>query len=266
MGLIHTPSRGKGWVKSAAHKRLPGARSLFGARRGANPASADLTKYVDEVWDQEQASACVGFATSRAVMVRCAVMGTPIARPSRVAPYTWARAAERAGASVPLQDQGCEPADAVAGIAKWGICSDAVWPFDMATINDEPTLEDLEDSAIVLISGSYSIDTEGADRLNDVCQALAAGYPVTIGVQVDNAFEAYMGKGCVTAPIASQELGGHDLCLLGYETQADGSIWVRGVNSWTSGWGDHGYFWADMAWLTDAGAGDLQVLTCSAAR
>jgi C1A family cysteine protease len=257
---------GKGWKKDAPDPRDYSARGLLGARLGANPLSASLEGLIKEIWDQGTTSACVGHAFARAIQLRCAAMNTPIANPSRTAIYTAARSYERAGASTPLVDQGCFPRDAAKGITEWGVPSESYWPFDPAHINDEPTLEELEQASVAIVTGYYTIDTDGTDRENDVQQALAANYPVVIGVEVDSAMENYDGTGVVTAPIVAQELGGHMLCIVGYDRTVQGTTRYRICNSWSNTWGDHGLFWADSAWLLDPGAGDLRALTCAPSR
>jgi hypothetical protein len=68
-----------------------------------------------------------------------------------------------------------------------------------------------------------------------VRQALAAGYPVTLAIDVDDAFNSYT-NGLVEPP-QGHIYGGHDLVLYGYE----GDIFW-GVNSWGLSWGMGGLF------------------------
>lgn len=261
-----TPPRkgkyGKGWkpnTKEMNDKTLK-AKGFFGAHFTSYPDSfMGLEPHV-AIWDQQQTSCCVGFATAQATNARCGYMGTPIPRPSPVSVYTPARAYDRPNASTSLQDEGCFPSNAMRGITEYGIASNAAWPFSEATINAEPTAGQLENASIMELSGHWHIDSEGADRITDVCQALSQGYPVILGVQVDQAFENYDGTGVLTAP--ADNGGGHMLCIVGYRT-VNGKKQFRGVNSWGTSWGDRGFFWADEAWLTDAGAGDLNVMAVS---
>jgi hypothetical protein len=234
-------------------------RHLLGARRGV-PAGFSLEQYVSltGVKDQGQTGSCVGQAFAMAVFIRCAVLGTPIPFPSPVNIYTVARGIDRPDFTSALQDNGSMPNQAVRGMAEWGVTSNDKWPFDPATINDEPTWEELEDASVFELDGAYRIDTAAAERLADIQQALSSGFPVAIGLGVDQAFEDYMGgqnadgsTATVTAPDPNGILGGHMLCLLGYKPDGRRTIY-RGIDSWGVAWGDGGLFWADEGFLTTA--------------
>jgi C1A family cysteine protease len=71
-------------------------------------------------------------------------------------------------------------------------------------------------------------------------QALAAGFPVIIGISVYESFEsaAAAKTGLIPMPAKDEQmLGGHCMMAFSYddETQTFG---IR--NSWGEGWGDHG--------------------------
>lgn len=258
---------GKGYLPDTHDKSLDlSSRALFGAPINL-PAEATLEDLVTSVYDQGQTSSCVGWAFAQAVKLRLAKMGTPIELPSPEAIYVCARAMERqmkglSPSDSPLQDQGSIPALAVAAMQKWGIASMAAWPFDPATINDEPDLEELEvASAFQLLSSGYArITSTGTQRLTDIKQAIANGYPVAIGIAVDHEFEQYNGKGLVTAPNPGDILGGHMMHLVGY--RSDNAF--RGVNQWGNLWGDSGLYWADSSFVTSDYLTDAYVLMIAA--
>jgi C1A family cysteine protease len=157
-----------------------------------------------------------------------------------------------------LQDEGTQPRLAMTGIRSWGVPPESAWPFVEANVNTEPPMDVLARASAFKLANWYRIDAQGNGRIDDVCQALAAKHPIILGVEVDDAFENYQRGQVLTAP-TSQTYGGHMLCLVGYRT-VNGVKQFRGVNSWGTGWGDRGLFWADSAWLTDPRAGDLYVL------
>ncbi len=246
---------------------VPQSRHLFGAVRGLGTESI-LDSYVDVVRDQSTTSECVGFASARIVHMRCAIMGTRIAWPSTAFIYALARMQALAHPEDALSDSGSQPYLAVQVMQEWGIPSDADFPFDPATVNDKPTLRKAEEAASFILSGIYRIDLVGASRVAAVQQALDNKFPVMLGVQVDQAFEDYSGDAPVTAPNPAGLLGGHMLPLTGYTTKTGSvsrELLFRGVNSWSEGWGDKGFFWATPAWLEDENAGDIYVCTVSAA-
>jgi hypothetical protein len=240
-------------------KDIP-ARALFGAIMRL-PAEYSLEQFIAQIWDQGQTSACVGWAFAQAVMLRAAAAGTPIGLPSPVAWYTGARATERSLAGLtpeqsPLQDNGSSPSIAVSAAQLMGIPSNVAWPFDPATINDEPDLEQLEIASAFKLVGAYRIDSSGSQRIQDVKQAISSGYPVAIGTSVDQAFEDYNGTGLIQAPDPANILGGHMMHLVGY--RSDGSF--RGVNQWGTSWGDSGLYWAAPGFVTSSLMSDLYVL------
>ena len=267
---------GKGYVPDTHDKSKDrSTRHLFGAVVSL-PAAASLEKFVmpPGVRDQQQTSSCTGFAFARAIHLRCAAMGTPIAWPSPTGIYTVGRMLDEGRA---ITDEGAQPSQVMLGCQRWGVPGDLAWPpggFDAAYaahgpdfINDLPDLAELEDAAGLHVQAWYRIDGEGAARLVDVKQALAEGYPVAIGTMVDQAFEDYAGKGNVTAPVPADELGGHMMCICGYEPDPahPGHSRFRGVNSWGTAWGDGGLYWADEAFILAPEMSDIYVVTATAA-
>ncbi|GAC1475548.1 MAG: C1 family peptidase [Vulcanimicrobiaceae bacterium] len=249
-----------GWKKDPHDARDWSHKKLFGARRAALPGEASYEGLIAEIWDQGATSSCVGQAIARAAMLRCAIQQTPIARPSAQGVYTIARAEARLLPSEKLVDEGSFPRLAMKGIQEYGVAEDREWPFDPGTINDDPDLLKLEDASAFILSGFYRVDSVGHDRALDVMQALSEGFPLVIGVSVDQAFEDASPTTIVTAPGTS--LGGHMLCLVGYDQKGpNNTTRFRICNSWGPDWADHGFVWADEAWLTDKDADDIYAIT-----
>lgn len=257
---------GKGYHPDTHDKSADlSARALFGAIMRL-PAEYSLESFMVGIYDQLQTSSCVGWAFAQAVMLRCAVVGTPIGLPSPEAIYLIARALERkllglTAAQSPLQDNGSQPSLAVQGMAELGIPSNLAWPFDPSTINTEPNLEELEVASAFKMQGAYRINSDGDQRVQDVKQAISSGYPVAIGTQVDQAFEDYSGgSAIITAPNPAHLLGGHMMHLVGY--RSDGAF--RGVNQWGGSWGDRGLYWADASFVMSQYLSDIYVITVGA--
>jgi C1A family cysteine protease len=260
---------GKGWVpdpEEVKAKQLS-VRHLLGAHTGVGiPSEYSLEKYVLQIYDQGQTSSCTGWAFAQAVRLRLAVQGLTIALPSPMGLYTTARALERqqAGndAKTALTDSGAIPSDVVAGMQQWGMATSAAWPFDATQINAEPVLSELENASQFMLQGVYRVQSSGAQRIADIQQAIAAGYPVAVGTYVDSAFEDY-AKGDKPLPAPNPEDtegGGHMMHLIGYD--ANGNF--RGVNQWGGAWGDSGMYWASPAWVTSPSMSDIYVITVGA--
>src|SRR6266404_2191851 len=259
-------------------------RHLLGALRSTNPVEAmAMEQYITGFFDvknQGSTGECLAFAYARAAQLRCEVQLVPLKEwPSTTGLYTVARAYERKRLSftpdnTPLVDEGSIPQDMAQGANEFGFALDSQWPFDPdpAAVNAEPNIDELRAASKGRFPGNYRITSTGSQRVEDVKQALAAGYPVVIGVRVDLPFEEYAGgiaeagttppiPNAVTKPDLSQDQGGHGLCLLGYKTFPGQVTLFRGCNSWDITWGDHGLFWADVLWLCDDSVMDILVVT-----
>jgi hypothetical protein len=68
---------------------------------------------------------------------------------------------------------------------------------------------------------------------------LAAGFPVVIGMIVDRAFSSLKGDQIYSTPDGVQA-GGHAMVVVGYDDQRSA---FKVINSWGTGWGDHGFGW-----------------------
>ncbi len=269
--LPRTPGRkyGKGYVADhkVGHDRSKdlSIRHLLGGSTNVL-REASLEQLISDVWDQRQTSSCTGHAFGRASQLRLlrlaqdAGVALSVPKPSVTFIYQCGVAAGNPSPNDPLVDQGASPSLVMRGMAVQGVPPDSACPaggFDAAYdadslahefVTDEPDMEALAEASTFVLQGWYRID-EGTDQtVQDVAQALAAGYPVVVGVEVDQAFEDQDGTK-VCPPCGPASLGGHMLCIVGYRTNARGELEFRVCNSWGPGWADHGLFWASAAWL-----------------
>lgn len=264
--------RGKGYV--ADHKlghdksKDPSIRHLLGASLG-EPPEASLEGYISEVWDQHETGSCTGHAFGRAAQLRLLAIASEagitlnVPKPSVTAIYQAGVAADRSSPNAPLQDDGAAPSQVVRGMATQGVPPDSAWPpggFEAAYaadpvnhkfVTEEPDLFELEKASTFVLQGFYRIEDGSDQTTKDVVQALASGYPVAVGVEVDQAFEDQNGTR-VCPPCGPNPLGGHMLCVVGYRTNAQGGKEFRVCNSWGPNWADNGLFWASAAWLKSA--------------
>ncbi len=241
----------------------PSIRHLLGASTG-EPGESSLENLISDLWDQRDTSSCTGHALGRAFQLRLLAMAVvDVVKPSVTIIYQAGVAADRASPNDALQDEGAAPSQVMRGMATQGVCPDSAWPpggFDAAMDADpvnhdflttDPDLDALEEASTFVLQGFYRIG-EGADQtVLDVVQAIHNGYPVAVGVMVDQAFEDQDGKTPI-GPCGPSPLGGHMVCAVGYRTNARGAKEFRVCNSWGPGWGDRGLFWASAEWVKSA--------------
>jgi C1A family cysteine protease len=137
--------------------------------------------------------------------------------------------------------------DGMKSVAKVGVCAETLWPYDIARFRDKPTAncytEAEKNQAIV-----YRRALQNVHQLQG---ALANGTPVVFGFSVYETFEGpdVARTGDVPMPGRNEKLlGGHAVLAVGYDDKSQRFI-VR--NSWSTGWGQKGYFTMPYAYLTN---------------
>lgn len=211
--------------------------------------------------DQGQQGCCVGFGTRNALMQRL------LARDynfwlrydlSPAAAYYNARLLEN---SV-REDSGAYIRDVVEGAAKWGVARESDCPY-----NDRRLVTSLSERAQISAKWHqalhyYRCDEVGASAektVNNVLLALGAGLPVIFGFTCFSNLGDADGDGYIRLPgPGDTEDGGHCMCIYGADTK---QRVFTGPNSWSTGWGNRGYFTlpfdyflqglADDAWAVD---------------
>lgn len=230
--------RGRGYRPDPdGHQRTP--LRAIAHRLGAVPQSATLEQFAPRVMDQGQTGSCTGHATACAVSTALSAAGTPLPfMPSPKGIYTVGRVLGRTSPALNLTDDGAEPNQVMRGISAFGVgpmgplASDGRYSdAELATINDEPTLLELELAARYLVIGEYSVFTP-----EDVALAIANRIPVTVAVEAGtDAFQHYTGGVLEPMGVALD----HYVTLIGYTTTTAGLVFTM-RNSWSEDWGMSG--------------------------
>lgn len=250
---------GRGFLPDDPDPNAWTTEKLYGARRAhATPLAATIETFVDHPRNQLHTSSCVGWALAMAIFLRLRVMGFDPVFPSAAGLYKNARALARLSPTTPLTDDGCQPGKAIRGARTLGIPDENEVPFDPDTINADLDLAQLELAREFLLTGYYAIPGSDRNASEEVCWALAQGFPVIGGTQADNTFDVYEGQTVLSAPDPRVMNEGHMILILGYKT-VNGKRLYRGLNSWGpdpkypdepfNRWGDKGFFWADEAFV-----------------
>lgn len=258
MTLKHKAQKGLGYKADEEDPRDFTTRALFGARRTVPLEVTKLADCVPFIADQGATGSCVGQAIGGAIDTRLRMMGkndAPLV--SRQAIYTISRSLDRLSAEFPLTDDGTRPRIAMKGLKQMGVPSESRYPFNPEKINEELPWDVLQESSAHTLAAWWRIPSLGKERTEDMCQALASGYPVVFGVNVDEAFQAHVGKKPIEGFDKATIVGGHMMFVVGYQTINAERVF-RCVNSWGTGWGDNGFFWAKESMFLKAS--DLYVI------
>lgn len=200
------------------------------------------------VLDQGQLGSCVWHATAVAALYDALKQGEHAELGSRLYGYFRTRVLEK----TTKVDAGCSIRDAFKVLAKDGVPPESLWPYDVAKFAQRPPRR-----AYSAAKAHKAIEYLRVDQTVPALKAaIAAGYPVVVGITVAASFEGgdVAQTGLVPMPAPGEPiLGGHALLAYAYD---DGAQRVRCRNSW-GGWGDGGdallpyAYLGDPAWSAD---------------
>ena len=141
------------------------------------------------------------------------------------------------------EDSGAYIKDALAGVKKYGICSEELWPYLYDKFDDQPTPDCYQDASKRKIT-EYSFLT----TINEMLAKLMIKHPVLIGM---NIYEEFLvvdkDNPVLSMPTSiSYPLGGHAVTALGYDLTKQ-LVLIK--NSFGNEWGDNGYGWISFDYL-----------------
>ncbi len=145
------------------------------------------------------------------------------------------------------EDEGMFLRDGMKSLAKFGVCAESLWPYDITKFTEQPTEEcykDAEKRKILkyqkLISTYY------------ITQVLNNNKPVVFGMEI---YESFMNLNdrisTVSFPSRKEKsLGGHGMCMVGYNLK---ERLFLAKNSFGASWGDNGYCWIPFDYINQEG-------------
>lgn len=248
-----------GWKKDEPPK--PGQKPYRAAadRFGAvvPPSTFSLEQHCLEMWDQGALGSCLPHAVCVGLLVAARAAGDALAA---LASFLFVYWVSRGVDHTLPDDAGTTYRSATDAMSRVGACREATWPYSDQSLGADapfrlmPSAEawrEAADAATEIVTHEI---TETGDLMElRIRQAIASGFPVGIGLVVDQSFVDGYPSGVAVPPTnAMQAVGGHALLVVGYEQNADGSYRYR-VKNWWAGWGDPGsFFWASAAFVTDS--------------
>ena len=243
-GIRTRKVKGYGWVPD-----IPDARDyLYSTPQpvlAELPPKVDLRSKCPPVYDQGQLGSCTANAIGAAFEFdQLKQQPDKDFMPARLFIYYNEREIE----GTIDTDSGAMIRDGVKSVAKAGVCSEAMWPYDITKFRDKPTTTCYKDAA----KHQAIVYQRVLNTQNQLQGCLAAGGPVIFGFSVYESFETaeVARTGVMPMPSITTEklLGGHAVLAVGYDDASQRFI-VR--NSWGTGWGQKGYFTMPYGYLTN---------------
>jgi C1A family cysteine protease len=232
-----------GWIPDLPDQRdhlyAASARVL-----GKLPVQVDLRPKCPPVFDQGTLGSCTANAIAGAYRFDLLKQRGPRSFvPSRLFIYYNERVIE----GTVDTDAGAMLRDGIKTLAKQGVCAEKIWPYEIERFRDRPTATAYRDG---LRHQALSYQRLNQDAMQ-MKGCLASGYPFVFGFSVYESFEspAVARSGKMPMPgTGERQLGGHAVLAVGYQERSQCFI---AMNSWSTAWGDAGFFYMPYAYLSN---------------
>lgn len=145
------------------------------------------------------------------------------------------------------KDDGIFLRDGLKSLAKFGVCSEELWPYSIKKFDDKPTVECYEDAKKRKILKYQKIISTYY-----ITEVLNHNKPVVFGMEIYDGFMDLNERiSTVNFPSRKEKsLGGHAMCMIGYDLE---KRLFLAKNSFGSDWGDRGYCWIPFDYIRQEG-------------
>lgn len=218
---------------------LPDARDwplakLLGPDVSLPPSDNHLIAFEPAVRDQGQLGSCTGFMKIRLHRMARRIVGG--VDPDLSPLFNYYNSRKEMGTIG--QDSGASIRQAIQTGVKYGDCDELFWPYIVANWQSAPPQIAFSDALTDQITEYYTCSSpNGQANVDMIKQAIFNNYPVGVGVSV---YQSFMGNngGNIPMPASNEQfLGGHAITLDSYDDTTQRFGWI---NSWGTGWGNHG--------------------------
>jgi C1A family cysteine protease len=210
------------------------------------PSRVSLRTKMPPVYDQGQLGSCTANSIGAILEFNELKQNEPgVTTPSRLFIYYNERAME----GTVSQDSGAEIRDGIKSVAQLGAPPETDWPYVISKFAQKPPAKAYKD-ATKHEALRYARVPQSQVSMQTV---LAGGEPISFGFTVYESFETDVGSnGIVPMPGPDERtIGGHAVVAIGYK-QIKGQLYFECRNSWSTSWGDQGYFWMPSAYVTSS--------------
>lgn len=204
------------------------------------PTKVDLRNECSPVENQGRLGSCTANALAGHLQFLEKISGQIYKDVSRLFIYYNERAVE----GTVSFDSGAMIRDGIKVLAKFGVCAESSWPYDISKFTCKPIAACYKEGFKHRIISYHRLQT-----IDEMLNCLSEGFPFVFGFTVYESFESLKvaQTGLVPMPKKSERaLGGHAVMAAGYDQKQKRFI-VR--NSWGSAWGQAGYFTIAYAYL-----------------
>jgi C1A family cysteine protease len=145
------------------------------------------------------------------------------------------------------EDEGMFLRDGLKSLAKFGVCTEELWPYDINNFTQRPTDECYEDAKKRKI-----LKYQKLMSTYYITEVLNRNKPVVFGMTIYDSF-MNLNERISTVSFPSRKessLGGHAMCMIGYDLE---KRLFLAKNSFGPDWGNNGYCWIPFDYIKQEG-------------
>ncbi len=234
-------TRRYGWIPDPPDQR-DWKRHLTWSREQeeALPKTVDPRAKQPPIRNQGALGSCTGHGMTGSLECGNLRNGEPLVRLSPLMAYYNARVLQ----GTVEYDSGASIRSVIKAAARWGCCSEDLWPYQPKKFTEKPTWDCYKEA----LTSKALLYERVAETSYAFKKVLAEGLDIVLGFSVYESFESATVRttGVMPLPKTSERvLGGHCVRIIGYTDEALTDIPANHfivANSWGTGWGVKGYF------------------------